>query len=550
MLSLRSFARTTLGELKDALIDDADDDDEEDEDANSNVANTSKLQPPTAVAAAETVAARTVAGSAATAAAVPVALKAPTGFPRAPSLPPQPPPLPQAPTQQLRQPIVPEPTIPANVLQVGFNRQLDDAVIFNRQLDAAMALEEAVMASRAASMATAPDGAAASAALGTPPTVGTTAVPFAENKDELLAALRGKQPDSVQQLCADAANARRRFAALLAMPCLDELLANCGDGSWTSAEVPSVPRIGAQCAEALWLLAPRVLASERGSDQQQLLESFSERYDTLLNQYEAMQQRCRKMSEVEDCSERLTQQLEVWQAAYATATARIEELASENAELKERLAVLDQRRSEPDDRPTLLRRLSQREAEVRAANDALQRLQDVLEDGDNTTTARLADLECQLQAARRAIHEAELAKQNDAAALREAQEAAAHAARREAALVERCAGVERDTQEIGAALEVLLQEKEQHLEQRDNQIDRKLVASMLALYLEHSNSGHHALASQALQQTLQVLGGEPAIAERQRWREEATPKPGPLGDAFIDFLSREVNENKPPVSEG
>merc|ERR1712073_160727 len=154
---------------------------------------------------------------------------------------------------------------------------------------------------------------------------------------------------------------------------------------------------------------------------------FSDRYDTLLNQYEVMQQRCRKMSEVEDCSERLTQQLEVWQAAYATATARIEELSGENAELKERLAVVDQRRSEPDDRPTLLRRLSQREAEVRAANDALQRLQDVLEDGDNTTTARLADLERQLQAARHAIYEAELAKQRDAAALREAQEAAENA---------------------------------------------------------------------------------------------------------------------------
>merc|ERR1712032_146093 len=113
-----------------------------------------------------------------------------------------------------------------------------------------------------------------------------------------------------------------------------------------------------------------VLASERGSDQQRLLESFTERYGGLLNQYEVMQQRCRKMSEVEDCSERLTQQLEVWQAAYATATARIEELSSENADLKERLAALDQRRSEPDDRPALLSRLSQREAEVRAANNA------------------------------------------------------------------------------------------------------------------------------------------------------------------------------------
>lgn len=368
---------------------------------------------------------------------------------------------------------------------------------------------------------------------------GSTLVAAPAPDGDLLAALQGGAAEPTSRLCDEAAEARRRFAALLGTPGLVELLGACpelhgGPVLWGSAGDPSVPRIAAQCAEALRLLAPRVLAAEHGGKAQHLLAAASERYGALLTQCDAAQRRCQHMeAEQRGSREELARKLE--------------DLAVENADLKERIKVLHVQRAEPDDRPQLLRSLAQREAELRGLQGALQRLQEVLDDTTTATGARCTELERELQAARRCAAEAEAARMAQAAGLREAQEAAEAAAAREAALAARCLAAEREAREGVAALDVLLQEKGRHMEEREHFVDRRLVTSTIALCLDHLDSGQRSLAEQTLSQTLQVLGGESAMAERQRIRSAAAAAEerlaGPLGDAFLDFLTREAAED-------
>ncbi|CAE8615813.1 unnamed protein product [Polarella glacialis] len=113
-------------------------------------------------------------------------------------------------------------------------------------------------------------------------------------------------------------------------------------------------------------------------------------------------------------------------------------------------------------------------------------------------------------------------------------------------------GLERELRDSNAALEVLLKEKGQRMDEREYLVDRRLIASMLSLYLDHVSSGQRGLAEQVLAQALQVLGGAPAenLADRQRLRAVATAAEArlqsePLSSAFLDFLEREADEAVP-----
>jgi len=547
MLALRSFARSTLGELKDALIDGDEQDEEEEQEQSADLGElvTSGPAPPQPELHA--------------------------------ALPP-PPPEPWGETGALRmEPLAPGvsdrpvaaeelrlPSVPASTLHAPGVR---DAVT---AAPAALGVATRDMASGPAPSAHGGPGEPLPASAGRPVEVtaaragdlvpgATTAAegPSAAQPTEgaLTAALQGEVAQPLAQLVSDASEARRRFAALLAVPCLIEVLQDSGAigvdrAAWASAGSPSVPKIAAQCAEALRTLTPRLLGADKSSDKQYLLESFNERYDSLLAQYEVMQQRCRQMVEQEESNQQLAQQNQAWQSAHRTATARIEDLSLENADLKERLREFESRPSEAQ----LLQRLAQREAEVRAANEALQRLQEVLEESSGRMDARCRELEQELQASRLAAAELAATREAGLAGVREAHEAAAAAAARESALLQRCSHAEREAQESNQALEALLQEKERHMEEREHHVDSRLVTSMLALYLDHLASGQRTLADQVLNQTLQVLGGLPAVADRQRLRSvtEAEEKLAeePLGDAFLDFLTRETSSADAAAAEG
>jgi len=376
------------------------------------------------------------------------------------------------------------------------------------------------------------------------------------------------------QLREDAEEARHRYEALLATPGLPQLLSrlvpavsieggqepenetNCWDRKL--ADRRSVPRIAADCAEALRRLAPRLLASDSGaepSDKQRLLTSFSERYDVLFEQHEGLRRKCRELQERQPDHDRLADEVSAWQAAYSTATARVEDLSLQNADLRERTQQLQSSTLDPEERSRWRDLVAQREAELLAAGAALRQLQEVMEDGAGDDSARCARLEAELRELRRAAAQAEANQSVDAQTLQEAREVATGAAGRQAELLERCRAAEAELRENGAALEALLSEKGRHLDEREHLVDRRLVTSTLSQCLEHLSSGRAGFAQQVLGQTLQVLGGEPeeASALRQQVRnvvERQRAAAEPLGDAFLDFLTREASDAELEAKQG
>lgn len=376
------------------------------------------------------------------------------------------------------------------------------------------------------------------------------------------------------QLREDAEEARHRYEALLATPGLPELLSrlvpvvsseggkepedetNCWDQKL--ADRRSVPRIAADCAEALRRLAPRLLASDSDaepSDKQRLLTSFSERYDALFEQHEGLRRKCRELRERQPDHDGLADEVSAWQAAYSTATARVEDLSLQNADLKERTQQLQSSTLDPAERNRWRELVAEREAELLAAGAALRQLQEVMEDGAGDDIARCARLEGELRELRRAAAQAEANQSVDARTLQEAREVATGAAGRQAELIERCRAAEAELRENGAALEALLSEKGRHLDEREHLVDRRLVTSTLSQCLEHLSSGRAGFAQQVLGQTLQVLGGEPeeASALRQQVRnvvERQRAAAEPLGDAFLDFLTREASDADLEAKQG
>eukprot|EP00927_Polykrikos_kofoidii_P065666 TRINITY_DN61396_c0_g1_i1.p1 TRINITY_DN61396_c0_g1~~TRINITY_DN61396_c0_g1_i1.p1 ORF type:complete len:514 (-),score=104.68 TRINITY_DN61396_c0_g1_i1:311-1852(-) len=359
----------------------------------------------------------------------------------------------------------------------------------------------------------------------------------------LISSLQGQGTMSSMQLTSECLEARSEFEAMLSFPGLREIL------KLESKDDPamfSVPQIAKQCAHSLRLFAPRILTAHEGNDAQRLLTSFSERYDSLLQQYEQAQQRCKELSAHNDTDGRISpQQAEMWQAAHRASTERVEALSSENADLKERLRAFDSRSMEPAEKRDLLKKLAQRDADVRAAGDALRQLQEVMEDGVGSASQQNAQLLSELASAREELAAVRAACEVETARGRDAQESSAAAVASYDELRRRCDAAESEARDTNAALESLLKEKESHLEERGNFVDRRLVTSMLALYQDHLASGYGGLAEQVLEQTLQIMGGLPALTDRQRIHaiaERSKPPPGPLSDAFVDFLTKEAEE--------
>jgi len=409
------------------------------------------------------------------------------------------------------------------------------------QLAAADAAASAPPSASVAHSAIAPQAAAAGASSDSGEAL---ASPSRARKVDLVDALQGQAVVSPQRLSADALEARKQLAAVIAVPGLADVLrrstANGEDNSiWNGSEEPSVPRIAVQSAAALRALAPKILCEDADSDKQRLLTSFSERYDSLLAQYNTLQQRCREMSEQQTGDENLEQQVETWRSAHRVAQERVESLTLENADLRESYKALERRGIDPIEKKQLLLRLQQREAEVRSAGDALRQLQEVIEDGNGAVDVRCEQLERELTAARQARAEAEAALARQTLRLQEASEKTAAATAEREDMAARCRGIEKDAQETSSALEVLLREKERFLEESEHLIDRRLVTCMLANYLDHLRSGQKNLADAALSQTIQVLGGLPDVEERQRLRA-ATASSQELGKAFVDFLVQET----------
>lgn len=298
-------------------------------------------------------------------------------------------------------------------------------------------------------------------------------------------------------------------------------------------EAPALP-------SAAEILAELGGAAE-GDDRPGLLASLGERYDAVLAERCALQARLRDAQRWEQAARRLEEEVAAWQVAHRAATARVEELTLRNADLSARACELE-KKGDAAEKRRLMERLAAREAEARAATDALQKLQNVLEDADDA--ANLRALERQLREVRQVAASAEEARAAEAASAQAARDAAAAAVAQQQPLATRCGFLERELRETTAALEVLLQEKSRHLDEREHYVDRRLVTSMLALYLDHLGSGQRGLADQVLKQTMQVLGADSAQEERQRIKEAAAAAQArlaePLGDAFVDFLTREA----------
>mmetsp|Transcript_61564 Transcript_61564/g.144269 ORF Transcript_61564/g.144269 Transcript_61564/m.144269 type:complete len:442 (+) Transcript_61564:58-1383(+) len=334
--------------------------------------------------------------------------------------------------------------------------------------------------------------------------------------------------------------ALKEFAALQMLPDLANMLKTLNfDANEVAAEL-SIPGVAIICCRILRLLLPRLaLGGTAPGETQRLLTSFNERYENLLQEHMALQKKCRDLTAQNLKFEAAAQQKEAWQSAHQAAIARIEQLSSENAELKERA-----RSSKQGVEPAVAQlqdSLAQRDAELQSLADAMRKLEEIVEDQHHLSEENLK-LKQELKLLEVAeVHESPesswrcptplvLAETNDEQ------------------LAARCRLLDQELKETSAALEILLEEKGRRLEDQEFLVDRRLVASMLALYHEHLASGQRALAEQVLSQALQVLGGVPEDAQASRARVKAAAAAAearlaePLGHAFVDFLEKEATD--------
>lgn len=520
MLAFRSFAQSTIGELKGSLLD-VESEDESDDGA--PVSKTAAEVPPAAPPAP--------AAPAAPPAAAPGTAPAATAAPAAPQQAPQPPQA-QAPPPTWPPGWRVEPS-PSSVAPVA-----NEASGSGTAADSGSSGPEvALRAPAVAESTTAADASGPEEVVGLPMAAasnGHHAEHAAEqplqppgsslvSEAEVVAAMQGDVQCSREQLCADASEARSLFATLLAVPSLGDVVRSFGsDQKWGGSGRPSVPRIALWCASALSALAPKLLKpGDCGSNG------------------------CREVGERPDSRDSLTQELEVWRAAHDASQERLQAIALENADLKERLRSVRQAGADPDERRQLLQRLQQREAEVAALEAAMRKLQDVVEDSGDAEQVRLLQLQHELTDTRRARAEAEGLAARQVSQLEAAHEAAAAATARQEELAARCRAMERESHETMAALEVLLREKERRLDEADHLVDRRMVTCMLSNYVDHKEAGEQALASAVLQQTMEILDGTRDLQERQRVRAAGLPRE-PLGQAFVDWLAQETLDPAEP----
>ena len=336
--------------------------------------------------------------------------------------------------------------------------------------------------------------------------------------------------------------ALKEFAALRQLPALEETLESLGiqAAPFSHSADTSVPRVAILCCRVLRQALPKVALEERApSEAKRLLVSFNERYEQVLEEHMALQRKCRDLTSRNVKCEALAQQAEAWQSAHQAAIARIEELSSENAELKEQMLLQKRQGMDPKERMQLQQLLSQKDAELQASADAMCQLEEIMEE-QNLLSDRNASLERQIRALRQAQESQEPrepAKPSPVSHVTSSEHLDLSA---------RCRAAEAELKETSAALEILLEEKSRRLEDQEFLVDRRLVASMLALYHEHKASGQQALAGQVLTTALSILGGVPQEAQTSRASVKAAAAAAearlaePLGNAFVDFLEKEA----------
>eukprot|EP00438_Fugacium_kawagutii_P035680 Skav210696 [mRNA] locus=scaffold1240:44844:46619:+ [translate_table: standard] len=348
--------------------------------------------------------------------------------------------------------------------------------------------------------------------------------------------------------------AQIEFRAVQGCPFLENFLSQLNSekakrGNEWKKDSLSTSQIATLSCWTLRQVLPLVPASnktnEAQTEPQRLLTSFSERYETLLAEHAGLQSRARELSLANADLARSAQQADAWKSAHGTAIKRLEELSSENAELKERIRSVTRLSIDADQeqqsKSQLLQTIAQKDAEILALGEAMEKLQEVVDD-QNSLVTKCWNLERKL--------EAKEAKQlvtgkGEAEASREDR-----ATRESDQLRERCRHAEKELTETSAALEALLEEKSRRLEDQEHLVDRRLVTSMLALYHDHVSSGQRALADQVLTQALHVLGGVPEETQRSRQQVKAAAAAAearlaePLGNAFLDFLEKEAEVEK------
>ncbi|CAE7389239.1 unnamed protein product [Symbiodinium sp. CCMP2456] len=356
--------------------------------------------------------------------------------------------------------------------------------------------------------------------------------------------------------------ALKEFAELCELPGLKHSLQLLGAGSEASQDLIqaisekgtelSTAQVASWCCKVLRQALPQIAleagSSHAPSETKRLLTSFNERYEKLLEEHMALQRRCRDLTSKNVQFEALAQQAEAWRSAHQAAICRVEQLSSENAELKEQMAALRRQGIESKERSQLQQLLRQKDAELQASADALLKLEEIMEE-----QGALHEQNASLKRELRELQAAGARASGGASAIAvgvPAPEEPESLSVDMSVLSSRCRAVEAELKETSAALEALLEEKGRRLEDQEFLVDRRLVASMLALYHEHLASGQRALAEQVLAQALHVLGGVPEEAQKSRAQVKAAAAAAearlaePLGNAFLDFLEKEATNSE------
>ena len=206
--------------------------------------------------------------------------------------------------------------------------------------------------------------------------------------------------------------ARMEFQAVQGSPYLESILsqldsekaARAKEWNKGSLSIPEIAALSCWTLRQLFPLVPATQLTNQGqSETQRLLTSFSDRYEALLMEHTALQRKARELSHANTELARSAQQTESWKSAHGTAIARLEELSSENAELKERIrsSWANLNSDQDQSRDQFVRKLAQKDAEIRGLTEAMERLQEVVDDQSSLAT-KCWNLERELREAKEA----------------------------------------------------------------------------------------------------------------------------------------------------
>ena len=169
--------------------------------------------------------------------------------------------------------------------------------------------------------------------------------------------------------------ARMEFQAVQDSPYLESVLsqldsekaARAKEWNKGSLSIPEIAALSCWTLRQLFPIVPAPQTNQGQSETQRLLTSFSDRYEALLTEHTALQHRARELSHANTELARSAQQTESWKSAHGTAIARLEELSSENAELKDRIrsSWANLNSDQDQSRDQLVRKVAQKDAEIR-----------------------------------------------------------------------------------------------------------------------------------------------------------------------------------------